>query len=112
MLQNSTRSDNHRMTLSISNTDRCRFEEIRKSLQELGHKEGNFVKVELLFFEVLSIAKTYGEDPQDNSLVAALRNLQHDQYEKTKIATRKATERESAIRRFVVALRRVLSAMH
>ena len=100
------------MTVSISHTDRLRFEEIRKSLQELGYKEGNFVKVELLFFEVLSIAKTYGEDPEQNSLVAALKNLQYEQYEKTKLATRKATERESAIRRFVVALRRVLSETH
>lgn len=100
------------MAVSISHTDHCRFEEIRKSLQELGYKEGNFVKVELLFFEVLSTAKTYGEDPEQNSLIAALKNLQHDQYEKTRLATRKATERESAIRRFVVALRRVLSETH
>jgi hypothetical protein len=100
------------MTLPFSETHRQRFEEIRKSLQELGHKESVFVKIELLFFEVLSIAKTYGEDPEQNSLLAALKNLQHDQYEKTKIATRKATERESAIRRFTVGLRKILSDTH
>ena len=100
------------MILSFSDTHRRRFEEIRKSLQELGNKEAVFVKIELLFFEVLSIAKTYGEDPEQNSLLAALKNLQHDQYEKTKIATKKASERELAIRRFTVGLRRVLSETH
>ena len=100
------------MITSVSHTHRQRFEEIRKNLQTLGYKESEFVKIELLFFEVVSISKTYGEDPEQNSLLAALKKLQHDQYEKTKIATRKASERESAIRRFVVALRKVLSETH
>jgi len=97
------------MITSISNAHRQRLEDIRRSLQLLGNKESQFVKVELLFFEVLSIAKSYGEDPEQNSLLAGLKNLQNDQYEKTKIATRKASERESAIRRFTVALRKLLS---
>jgi hypothetical protein len=97
------------MITSLSYTDRQRLEAIRKNLQQLGNKESEFVKVELLFFEVLSIAKTYGEDPEENSFLAGLKNLQYDQYEKTKIATRKASERESAIRRFTVGLRKLLS---
>src|SRR5690348_16544784 len=97
------------MIPSVSDTHRRRFEEIRKSLQELGSKEGQFVKIELLFFEVLTIAKTYGEDAEKNSFLAALKNLRDDQYEKTKIATRKATEREAAIRKFIVGLKKILS---
>lgn len=98
-----------KMINSISHIHHLRFEKIRKELQTLGYKESEFVKVELLFFEVLTIAKTYGEDVEQNGLLAALKNLQHDQYEKTKIATKKASERELAIRRFVVGLRKVLS---
>lgn len=97
------------MTISVSHIHRQRLEEVRKNLQVLGYKESRFIKIELLFFEVLNISKTYGEDPEQNSLLASLKYLQHDQYEKTKIATKKARERESAIRRFVVALRKVLS---
>jgi hypothetical protein len=97
------------MTTAILDIHRLRFEEIRKGLQTLGDKESEFVKIELLFFEVLSIAKSYGENPSENSLLAQLKNLQYDQYEKTNIATKKASERESAIRRFIVALRKILS---
>jgi hypothetical protein len=100
------------MIVSISHTHRQRFEEIRKSLQVLGYKESEFVKIELLFFEVLSISRTYGVDPEQNNLLADLKILQSDQYEKTKIATRKASERETAIRRFVVGFRKVLSEGH
>lgn len=99
------------MIISISAAHCQRLEEIRKKLQSLGHKEGQFLKIELLFFEVLNISRTYGEDPEQNDLLAALKNLQHDQYEKTKVATRKAGERESSIRRFVVGLRKILSAV-
>ncbi|MGZ3880592.1 MAG: hypothetical protein ACXVBF_04610, partial [Flavisolibacter sp.] len=60
------------MITSISNAHRQRFEEIRKNLQLLGNKESQFVKIELLFFEVLSIAKSYGEDPEQNSFLARL----------------------------------------
>jgi len=97
------------MSTSISNAHRQRFEEIRKNLQLLGNRESQFVKIELLFFEVLSIAKSYGEDPDDNTFLAKLKSLQNDQYEKTRIATRKASERELAIRRFTVGLRKLLS---
>lgn len=93
--------------LSISH--RQRFEQIRKNLQLLGCKESQFVKIELLFFEALAISRNYGDDPQQNALLGALKNVQHEQYEKTKAATRKAGERELSIRRFVVSLRKVLS---
>jgi len=64
-----------------------------------------------LFFEVLEISRTYGQDPEQNTLLAKLKKLQYDQYEKTKAATKKAGQRESSIRRFVVSLRKLLSAI-
>ena len=97
------------MTTLISDLHRRRLEEIRKSLQELGNKESVFIKIELLFFEAINIAKSYGESAEQNGLLHALRNLQNDQYKKTGIATRKATEREFTIRRFILSLRKVLS---
>lgn len=100
------------MNISISPIHRQRIEEIRKGLQILGCKESQFLKIELLFFEALDISKSYGNDINENNLLAALKNVQNDQYEKTKLATRKATQRESSIRKFVVSLRRVLSSTH
>jgi len=57
----------------------------------------------------LDISKNYTDDLDDNTLLAALKNVQNDQYQKTKIATRKASERELFIRRFVVGFRKALS---
>jgi hypothetical protein len=98
------------MTISISTIHRQRLEEIKKGLQHIGCKESQFLKIELLFFELLDISKAYGYDLEENNLLAALKGVQHDQYEKTKIATKKASQRELSIRKFVVSLRKVLSA--
>ena len=97
------------MITPISKVHRVRLAEIRKSLQVLGCKEAQFLKIELLFFEALDISKNYTDDLDDNTLLAALKNVQNDQYQKTKIATRKASERELFIRRFVVGFRKALS---
>ena len=86
-----------------------RFEEIKRNLSLLGPRESAFVKVELLFFEALSIAREYGEDPSENSLLAALKEVQNDQYLKTKEATKKVNQREIHIKKFIVKLKRVLS---
>ena len=100
------------MITSISTIHRQRFEEIKKKLQILGCRESEFLKIELLFYEALSISRTYGKDPGQNALLASLKNVQHDQYEKTKIITRKVGQRELSIRRFVISLRKALSAIN
>jgi hypothetical protein len=97
------------MIASISSAHQQRLEEIRKDLQLLGCKEGQFLKIELLFYEVLTISRAYGNDLGQNKLLAELKNVQHDQYEKTKALTRKAGQRELSIRRFVISLRKILS---
>jgi hypothetical protein len=100
------------MITSISTLHKQRFEEIRKTLQLLGCKESQFVKIELLFFEALNISRAYGDDPQHNTLLTALKDLQHNQYEKTKVVTKKPSQREMSIRRFIVDLRKILSSKH
>lgn len=99
------------MIPSLSPSHQQRLEEIRKDLQALGSKESEFLKIELLFFEALTIAREYGDDPSENHLLAALKIVQQDEYEKTRAATRKAGQRELSIRKFVISLRKVLSTL-
>lgn len=97
------------MITSVSATHRERLHAISKTLRVLGNKESEFLKIELLFFEALDISRTYTDDLTQNTLLAALKNVQNEEYQKTKIATRKASERESAIRRFIVSFRKAIS---
>lgn len=97
------------MPINISRDHFLRFEEIKRNLSLLGPREGAFVKVELLFFEALSISRSYGEDPNENTLLAELKELQHEEYQKTKEATKKVNQRELVIRKFIVKLKRVLT---
>jgi hypothetical protein len=97
------------MTISVSPLHRKRFEEIIRDLSALGSKESNFTKVELLFYEVMTISRSYGDNTGENGLLSSLKHLQQEQYEQTKKATKKQAQRELHIRRFVVQLKRVLS---
>ncbi len=97
------------MSINISRVHFLRFEEIKRSLSLLGPREGAFVKVELLFFEALSISRSYGEDLTENPLLANLKELQQEEYQKTKEATKKVSQREQMIRKFIVRLKRILT---
>lgn len=86
------------------------YEEMKKNLVALGSREGNFIKVELLFYEAMTIARAYGDNENENGLLAAFKHLQSHQYQETKALFRKNTQREQVIRRFCNSLKSVLTA--
>src|SRR5687767_13490334 len=89
------------MTTETPKTDKQRFEEIRKSIVEIGHKESSFVRIEQLFYEAITIARNHGNDIADNKLLALFKQLEESEYyQKTKAHFRKSSQREQAIRRF------------
>jgi hypothetical protein len=85
------------------------LEEIRKKLSETGWKESHFVSVELLFYESITIARSIGNDPSANEFLASLKQLEANEYKATKEFFRRSTQKEQAIRRFVVHLKNILS---
>jgi len=97
------------MIATVTNPHKQRFEQIKRNLTLLGCKESSFLQVELLFFEALTLARSYGEDVQNNALLRALKELQQTQYGKTKVATNKPAQREQQIRKFIVRLKQILS---
>jgi len=97
------------MTTSLSPEHKQRFIEIKNSLSELGYRESAFIRVELLFFEALTISRNYGKEEQDNGLLTALKNLQADEYATTSGNFAKAIQRERAIRRFVNGFKIILT---
>ena len=98
------------MTKELSQEHKQSFEEIKKKLTVIGSKESNFLKVELLFYEAMEIARTYGGDLDENKLLAALKQLQTNQYQDTKTVFKKSSQREQVIRRFISQFKNILSA--
>ena len=98
------------MTKQITPDHRQQFEEIKKRLTIIGSKEANFLKIELLFYEAITIARTYGDDVQENKLLEALKKLKVNQFQDTKAFFKKSTQREQVIRRFISQLKLILSA--
>lgn len=98
------------MKHSLSIEHKRQFEEIKKNLTIIGAKESNFIKVELLFYEAMTVARAYGDDVTDNGLLAAFKQLQANQYQETKALFNKSVQRERVIRRFISSLKTVLTA--
>ena len=98
------------MKKPISTEHKKQLEEIRRSLTAIGARESNFIKVELLFYDAMGIAREYGDDVADNGLLAAFKQLQANQYLQTKALFSKSAQRERVIRRFISSLKEVLTA--
>jgi hypothetical protein len=98
------------MITAITLPDKKRLGEIRKKLGLIGCREGSFLKIELLFYEALTISRIYGNDPNQNSFLAALKKVEADAYEKANGKFRKKSQRETFIRRFIVQLKNVLAS--
>ena len=98
------------MKQSLSPVHKKKFEEIKRNLTTIGAKESTFIKIELLFYDALSVAREYGDDVAENGLLAALKGLQANQYRDTKALFNKSVQRERVIRRFIGSLKEVLTA--
>lgn len=90
-------------------TDKQRFEEIRKSLTEIGSKESAFIRIEQLFYEAINISRNYGNEVASNKLLALFKNLEANQYQDTKAHFRKSSQREQVIKRFINQFKIVLA---
>ena len=98
------------MTKEISLQHKKRFEEIKKQLTLTGFKEANFIKVELLFYEAIEIAREYGNDTDQNSFLASLKSLQSNHYKATKEYFKKSSQREQVIKKFMNQFKIILSS--
>ena len=95
--------------INITPDHKTRFGEIRKTLSDLGCRETSFSRVELLFYEALTISRSYGNDLSENHLLYELKQLEVHQYQGTKLYFKKSSQREQAIRKFVARLKTILN---
>jgi hypothetical protein len=86
------------------------LEEIKRNLTAAGAKESSFTRVEILFYDAMTIARAYGDDIAENGFLAAFKKLQAAEYQQTKAHFNKSVQRERVIRRFINSLKIVLSA--
>lgn len=90
------------MPIIITETDKKRFAEIRKSIIEIGPKESSFIKIEQLFYETITICRNCGAAEEENKLLALFKNLESGEYyQNTKTYYRKSSQREQAIKKFI-----------
>ncbi|RYF86883.1 MAG: hypothetical protein EON98_02305 [Chitinophagaceae bacterium] len=98
------------MTKQLTGEHQLQLENIKKMTASIGAKESSFLKVELLFYEAMDIARLYGNDVEENKLLAALKRLQANAYSDTKVLLKKSSQQEQVIRRFISQFKAILSS--
>lgn len=97
------------MKYKLPTLHRKKLEEIRKEFSTTSLEEGNFIKVELMFYEAIGVARECNSNEQENTLLAALKDIQFNQYRQTQTLFKKNIRRERVIRRFVSSVIIVLA---
>lgn len=97
------------MTKAFTSIHRERMTEMKKKLSELGNKESSFIGIELLFYEALTMARSYGNDPSENLFLAALKIIEVNEFQVSKEFYKKSTQREHAIRKFSAQFKNTLT---
>lgn len=96
--------------LQLSQQHKERLKAICKDLSSMHTDERTFIKMELLFFEALTITREYGNDVQENHFLAELKQLQENEYARTQEKYSKSKQREHAIKNFKTCFKRKLSS--
>ena len=86
-----------------------RLESLRKKLVGIDSKESNFMKIELVFYEAIDLARAQGDDQEENELLNALKQLQAGAYQDTKKRYKKTTQQDQVIRKFTSQLKLILA---
>lgn len=94
---------------SIEKSQRDELERMKKQLSVLGSREGNFINVEILFYEAITLARTLNDDDQENKLLAALKQIQATEYRSAKELYPRSTMKEKAIRKFMSRFKNALA---
>src|SRR5215216_2502657 len=91
--------------------DKQRFEDIRKTITQIGPKESSFIRIEQLFYEAIAICRNYGNDVSENKLLALFKQLEESEYyQHTKAHFKKSSQKELAIKKFINQFKLVLAS--
>lgn len=84
--------------------------EIYKKALLIPCDERSFIKLESIFFDVLSLARVQGGEPDKNQFLYNLKQIQQKEFQLTQAKYSKARQREVVIKKFKAAFTRELSA--
>ncbi len=96
------------MSFLFSQTHAERVKEMFTKLTNTKSDESHFLEIENIFFEVIGIARIYGNDVNDNKFLADLKRLETNDYRlvQNRALTRK--NREAMIRKLKNSLKQIL----
>lgn len=94
----------------LSEDDKKKITDVINSMRFIPNEESSFSRLELLFYNVLNIARTYGTDVQENAMLAGLKLIEENEYKHTQERFKKSRQRVVVIQKFRNAFKREISS--
>ena len=101
---------------SILDSDKQLTEAHKKSIdlairriRTLSSCESSFIQLELVYYDVLSIARLYGNEINENAMLAGLKQIECNEYKYAQERFKSSSQKVNAIQKFRMAIIRELS---
>ncbi|MCU7552665.1 hypothetical protein OCK74_26330 [Chitinophagaceae bacterium LB-8] len=99
----------HGLSEKISENDKRSIDYAIRRIRAISSDEGSFIQLELLYYEVLSIARTYGNEINENTMLAGLKQIESNEYKHAQERFKTSSQKIGAIQKFRVAIKKELS---
>lgn len=77
-------------------------------IRTISSEESSFTQLELLFYNVLSIARAYGNNIDENTMLAGLKLIEYNEYKHAQEKFKTSSQRAAAIQKFKMAIKKEL----
>jgi hypothetical protein len=96
--------------MRLSEDHKRRIDDVILKIREIPYDESSFTRLELFYYDVLAIARVYGNSVNENKMLAGLKHVEYNEYKHAQERFKKSSQKVVAIQKFRNALKKELSS--
>lgn len=98
------------LNITLSEEHKRSIDEAIRKIRFMSSEESSFIQLELLYYNVLSIARAYGNNINENPMLAGLKHIEGKEYKNAQERFKTCSQKVIAIQKFRMAIKRELSS--
>jgi hypothetical protein len=98
------------LNIPLSEVHKRSIDDAIRRIRSISVNEGSFIQLELLYYNLLSIAREYGNDMDENNMLAGLKHIEYNEYKHAQEWFKSSSQKVVAIQKFRLAIKKELSS--
>jgi hypothetical protein len=98
------------MNMQLTHEHKISIDHAINRLRDISGDERSFIQLELLYYNILSIARAYGNNINENAMLAGLKQIECNEYKHAQERFKTSSKQNAAIQKFRMAIRKELSS--